>query len=66
MFNVVDQGRDEMVRSGRVPTVNEAEIRDLVQTKSFADFIVKTFLSRTKFIVMIQETVANSIDRAVN
>lgn len=55
-----------MSQSGRSPTLSEAEMRRLFQTKALADTIVKSVLTSTPFIVPIAKTVEKVANRAVD
>lgn len=57
MFNVVEQGLDEVVRYGRAPPVCKAKKRSLVPTNDKVDEIVKSELPNKGFVVLVSKNV---------
>lgn len=55
-----------VVRPGLVPTLSEAQMRNVVETKGVPDIFVQAVLCNSRFIVWILERVGHIVDRTVN
>lgn len=64
--NIFKQALSGVGRSDIAPTVSQAEMSSLVQTKLPMDTIAKIVLFYTGFIVLIAETVGMTVNRAVD